>query len=229
MPSFLDPAWSRDPRSRRRPRRRPDAVNGPAFQLVGSLLGAIVGAVLWLLLSIPQDMINVICSVLVGIGAGLGAGVERSRLGGASRSGAGTVATVVVTAVVGLLAQAVITRHYLSWATDNLGGAAGEPELGWRGRCAAPRPRPRGPLGMAGRRTGATSTGRCRWCSPAPLPGTPRGRARCTSHRRRLPWNGPQPIPRPTVGRSGRSPRRRGTTSRCGAVRPRRSGVPGTR
>jgi hypothetical protein len=110
---------------------------GLAYQLAGGVLGAVVGAALWLLLSIPQDLINVIFSVLVGIGAGLGAGVGASRLWGASRSGAGTAAAVVVTAVVGLAAQAVITRHYLSWATDNLGGAPANPS--WDGVIGALR------------------------------------------------------------------------------------------
>jgi hypothetical protein len=138
---------------------RPVMTAGPAIQLVGALLGAIVGAALWLLLSIPQDLINVICSVLVGMGAGLGAGVGASRLGGAARSAAGTVAAVVVTAVVGLATQAIITRHYLSWATDHLGGAPANPN--WDGVIGALRLA----LDRAGARHGWTRNASYLWWS----------------------------------------------------------------
>jgi hypothetical protein len=111
----------------------PTMVDAPGRQLVGALLGAVVGAVLWLLLSIPQDLINVICSVLIGIGAGVGAG----RLSGAIRSGLGSILAVMVAAVVLLVTQAIITRYYLSWATDNLPGAPSNPS--WDGPIGAMR------------------------------------------------------------------------------------------
>lgn len=93
-------------------------MNPVVRQIMWAFGGAVIGATCWVLLSIPSHLINVIFSTLVGLGAGLGAG----RLSGLARSARGVGLALVATVVVGLAGQALITRSYLTWAHDNLGG-----------------------------------------------------------------------------------------------------------
>jgi len=101
--------------------------NGVVLQFAGAVVGAVLGAIAWYLLSEPQNLVNVVFSVLIGVCAGLGAG----RFSRSPRSALGTVLAVIVTAVVLLAAQSLITRHYLTWATDHLVGAPSNPD--WDG------------------------------------------------------------------------------------------------